>query len=186
MSAAEARAAAESGDAHTLRLLLAQPNAQAFAWQGGISIAHLAAYHGRVEALRAVGARLPDLLRAPAKGLGGAPPAYLAAQNNHDDALSFLHAHGAISCEALPNGWTVLHIAAEKNSSAAMWLLLREARSVFRAGLDVPNPNGHSPLCVAAKSRSVECARQLIDAGADVAFVAPAVSGRVAGGAASQ
>jgi ankyrin repeat protein len=172
--------AAEVGDAEILKLLLTagadvdSPNAEgmtalmAVARTGNVEAAALLLEHGAT-----VDAR---------EGFGGQTALMWAAARRHPEMIELLISHGAavdarsavrdyqrhIQAEGRPKsldtgGFTPLLYAARENCIACVDVLLARG-----ADIDLPDPEGVSPLHIAIMNANWDLAKRLIEAGADV------------------
>src|SRR3954470_12979604 len=172
--------AAEVGNAEIIPLLLdagadadsANPEGQtalmAVARTGNVKAAELLVKHGAT-----VDAR---------ERWGGQTALMWAAARRHPEMMQFLIANGAdvnarsidrdyqrhVTAEGRPKnldsgGFTPLLYAARENCIACVDVLLKN-----KADIDLPDPDGVSPLLVAILNSNWDLAKQLIDAGADV------------------
>lgn len=119
---------------------------------------HLAALHGRAEALRA----LLDAGADPrAKTPGGKEPLHFAAESGEECARLLLAA-GADPDAKSAAGWPPLHFAAQAGRAECARLLVAGAIA------DPEGPASHCPPLRLASGRGErECARLLLEAGAD-------------------
>jgi len=116
------------------------------------------------------------------ESFGGQTALMWAAARRHPQMIQLLIAHGAavdarsavrdyqrhIQAEGRPKsldsgGFTPLLYAARENCSACVDVLLKNG-----ADIDLPDPDGVSPLNLAVMNANWDLAKQLIDAGADV------------------
>ena len=172
--------AAEVGDAEILKLLLAaganvdSPNAdgqtalQAVARTGNVRAAQELLDHGAT-----IDAR---------ESFGGQTALMWASARRHPEMVELLSANGAdvnarstnrdyqrhVTAEGRPKsldsgGFTPLLYAARENCGACVDVLLKHG-----ADIDLPDPDGVSPLQVAIMNANWDLAKKLIDAGADV------------------
>jgi ankyrin repeat protein len=172
--------AAEVGDAEILRLLLEagadadSPNGEgqtalmAVARTGNVAAAQLLVEHGAT-----VDAR---------EAWGGQSALMWAAARRHPAMIEFLIEHGAdidarslhrdyqrhVTAEGRPKsldsgGFTPLLYAARENCIACVDVLLEHG-----ADIDLPDPDGVSPLLLAIMNVNWDLAKRLIEAGADV------------------
>jgi uncharacterized protein len=172
--------AAEVGNAEIIKLLLEagadadSPNADgqtallAVARTGNVEAAELLVKHGAK-----VDAR---------EQWGGQTALMWASARRHPQMMQFLISKGAdvnarsidrdyqrhVTAEGRPKsldsgGFTPLLYAARENCLACVEVLLRN-----HAGIDLPDPDGVSPLLLAIMNANWDLAKQLIEAGADV------------------
>jgi ankyrin repeat protein len=172
--------AAEVGDAAILKLLLAagadadSPNAEgqtalmAVARTGNVEAARMLIDHGAT-----VDAR---------EHWGGQSALMWASARRHPEMMDLLIAHGAdvdarsifrnyqrhVTAEGRPKnldsgGFTPLLYAARENCSACIGVLLAHG-----ADIDLPDPDGVSPLLLAIMNANWDLAKKLIEVGADV------------------
>jgi len=96
---------------------------------------------------------------------GGITPLYCAAKNGHVSIVEDLLAAGADVNKADDNGWTVLHTATDGNNLQLLTTLLA-ANADVNAALEKSKATA---LHIAAQRGYNETAKQLVDAGADLA-----------------
>jgi uncharacterized protein len=172
--------AAEVADSQVIELLLAagadadSPNAD------GMTALMLVARTGNVGAASAL---LEHGATVDAReSFGGQTALMWAAARRHPEMIDLLTAHGAavdarstvrdyqrhIQAEGRPKsldsgGFTPLLYAARENCIACVDVLLKNG-----ADIDLPDPDGVSPLNLAVMNANWDLAKRLIDAGADV------------------
>lgn len=97
-------------------------------------------------------------------------PLIEACDNGHEQIVELLLKHGANVNAKAANGNTPMHYAVQHNYTGILKLLLKYAPINGGGGLKLeePNENGHTPLMEAASFGFVECAKLLIEAGAQV------------------
>jgi len=88
---------------------------------------------------------------------------HYAIRNKHTAVALWLLERGAVATNRSASGGTALHVATAKDEPRVVAALLTKTKQV-----DVLLNNGNSPLYYAAQDGSLESARLLIDAGADV------------------
>jgi len=79
------------------------------------------------------------------------------------DIMEVLLEHGAKIEEADSDGWNILHASTARRKLYAI-------RKILEAGMDVDSlveETGQTPLSIAVEDNSVECAKLLLNAGAD-------------------
>jgi len=168
------RAAARDDERGVLTLLAlgAAPDARDDArW----TALHFACYADAPRAARALLAHPGGAALANAQAADAWRPLQLSVLHGTLDVPRLLLARGAR--HELPNvaGWTALHWAVNEGHAAVVRLLCAGARATGggAAGgggaLELRNRDGRTPLCLAALALRPECARALLDAGADLA-----------------
>ena len=95
-------------------------------------------------------------------------PLIEACDNGHEQIVELLLKHGAnVNAKSACRN-TPMHYAVQHNFVAIVKLLLKYAPTNGGLKLEEPNENGHTPLMEAASAGFVECAKLLIEAGAQV------------------
>lgn len=145
------------GDFMSLRLLLelgANPNP--LAW----TPLHRAVAFGSVEDVAALAAS-PAVINEP-RDRWGHSPWQLAVRVGHIEILKLLADRGADLVQSDRHGRSLLHLAAQTNSPALPWLIDHGAET------DAIDDSADTPLHVAAEYDSLDAARHLIAADADL------------------
>ncbi|XP_060679184.1 serine/threonine-protein phosphatase 6 regulatory ankyrin repeat subunit C-like, partial [Hemiscyllium ocellatum] len=125
---------------------------------------HLAAYNGQPEAVSVL---VGTLVNLDVRDQAGRTPLYVAVQQGHTDCVDILTRHGASALvkERLTKG-TSLHIAAANGCADCLHLI---ADSVADAEVfDTMDAQGQTPLMLAVTSGHLDCARLLLERGAQV------------------
>ena len=145
------------GDFVSLRLLLelgANPNP--LAW----TPLHRAVMFRNIEEVAALAAS-PAVINEP-RDRWGHSPWQLAVRVGHIEILKLLADRGADLVQCDRHGRSLLHLAAQTNSPALPWLIDHGAE------IDAIDDSADTPLHLAAEYDSLDAARDLIAAGADV------------------
>jgi ankyrin repeat protein len=154
-------AAAQQGDAATVRrLLVAKADVNAAAGDGMTAL-HWAAFHGDVTLVQAL-VRAKASLGATTR-LGANTPLHVAARHGHGAVVAALLAAGADARAMTSAGGTALHLAAAAGDTVAV-------RALVRAKADVNAREtewGQTPLMFAAANDRAAAIRALLKAGAD-------------------
>uniref|UniRef100_A0A3B4G8I3 SH3 domain-containing protein n=1 Tax=Pundamilia nyererei TaxID=303518 RepID=A0A3B4G8I3_9CICH len=156
--------AALSGNKEMISLLLEAQAAVDIKDHKGMRPLHYAAWQGKTEPMKM-------LLKAGSSVNGqsdeGQIPLHLSAQHGHYDGSEMLLQHQSNPCISDTAGKTPLDLACEFGRVGAQLLLL----SNMCAAMLEPkpsDPNGVSPLHLAAKNGHIEVIRLLIQAGIDI------------------
>jgi len=151
-------------DAVTVDLLLSHgADAKRGDSQNGILPCHLAAMHGKVNALRAMVSRVSELIDLRDK-TNGLSPLHLSCKHGHLNCTEALTGFGADVDQAAVDGSTPLFLAASANSIDIVRLLL----SQYAADFQLTNNRGDVALMPAAMSGSVEMVKMLVEHGMNV------------------
>ncbi|XP_023708110.1 transient receptor potential channel pyrexia [Cryptotermes secundus] len=100
------------------------------------------------------------------KDLNGNTPLHTAVASQWRTGVAILLEAGADTCQKNSNGATSLHLAAESGNRDVLEEMLNIPES--KTILDAPDNFEDTPLFQAVKSRSVDCVRLLLEAGASL------------------
>eukprot|EP00163_Fabomonas_tropica_P031347 TRINITY_DN742_c0_g1_i1.p1 TRINITY_DN742_c0_g1~~TRINITY_DN742_c0_g1_i1.p1 ORF type:complete len:735 (-),score=88.59 TRINITY_DN742_c0_g1_i1:1496-3700(-) len=130
--------------------------------QDGVSALHAGAFHGRLESVKHLVGKYQAFLNP--RDAGGATPVHLACQKGHFEIVKYLIQMGASLLLKDQGGRLPLHYAARGGDASTLKLVM------YRPNTDVNEQDaaGETPIYFSAYFGNPECARLLVDAGADV------------------